>query len=106
MFRSGFGRSGIKAPSAPRPKISRAPKASLARDGFGFQSDFYQSQEWQDLCKAAKERDGYKCRRCPCTIGLQVHHIRSRNSGGLDVLANLITLCFDCHSLYHRHLSR
>jgi 5-methylcytosine-specific restriction endonuclease McrA len=35
-----------------------------------------------------------------------VHHIIPRGAGGPDELANLVTLCSDCHDEAHRILSR
>ena len=51
-------------------------------------------------------RDGYKCQCCgkkPSEkkgIKLHVHHLESRKIGG-NAPDNLITLCEDCHKLYH-----
>ena len=51
-------------------------------------------------------RDGYKCQCCgkkPSEkkgIKLHVHHLESRKVGG-DAPDNLVTLCEDCHKLYH-----
>ena len=51
-------------------------------------------------------RDGYKCQCCgkkPSEkkgIKLHVHHLESRKVGG-NAPDNLVTLCEDCHKLYH-----
>lgn len=51
-------------------------------------------------------RDGYKCQCCgkkPSEkkgIKLHVHHLESRKVGG-NAPDNLVTLCEDCHRLYH-----
>jgi len=34
-------------------------------------------------------------------MGLQVHHVVSRGSGGPDMPENLITFCASCHTLAH-----
>ena len=51
-------------------------------------------------------RDGYKCQCCgkkPSEkkgVKLHVHHLESRKVGG-NAPNNLVTLCGDCHKLYH-----
>ena len=47
-------------------------------------------------------RDNYTCQCCGkknCRV--EVHHLLPRSRGGSDKLANLITLCTDCHHLAH-----
>ena len=49
-------------------------------------------------------RDGHKCQCCKGKSKdnkLHVHHIESRKTGG-DAPNNLITLCSECHTKYHR----
>ena len=49
-------------------------------------------------------RDGHKCQCCKEKSKdnkLRVHHIESRKTGG-DAPNNLITLCAECHTKYHR----
>ena len=49
-------------------------------------------------------RDGHKCQCCKGKSQdrkLNVHHIESRKTGS-DVPNNLITLCSECHTKYHR----
>src|SRR5690242_10214559 len=47
-------------------------------------------------------RDGWRCQYCGTKSNLEVHHKEFRSQGGNDSEANLITLCFACHSLVHR----
>ncbi|MGB9660671.1 MAG: HNH endonuclease [Moorellaceae bacterium] len=42
-----------------------------------------------------------RCEVCGSTWGLQVHHIKSRGSGGEDTPDNLICLCVECHTKAH-----
>lgn len=61
--------------------------------------ELYQQENFK---QAAKARDGYKCQRCgKKNCRLEVHHLIPRSRGGSDKLANLITLCSDCHHLAH-----
>ena len=61
--------------------------------------ELYQQENFK---QAAKARDGYKCQCCGKKgCRLEVHHLLPRSRGGSDKLANLITLCTDCHHLAH-----
>lgn len=55
--------------------------------------------EW---ATAVKERDHHTCARCGYTGKVVAHHIQSRREGGLNELANGMTLCFSCHSKLHQ----
>ena len=44
------------------------------------------------------------CELCGNPYRLEVHHIKSRGSGGDDVEENLITLCAFCHYKVHSGL--
>lgn len=48
-------------------------------------------------------RDAHKCRWCGRANGvsLHLHHIVYRSGGGRHVPENLITLCYEHHSLVH-----
>lgn len=46
-------------------------------------------------------RDNHECRVCKSGDNLRVHHIKHRADGGTDRLANLMTLCAECHDKYH-----
>lgn len=50
---------------------------------------------------AIREARRERCEYCGGTWGLQVHHIKSRGSGGDDVAENLICLCEVCHTRAH-----
>jgi hypothetical protein len=39
-----------------------------------------------------------------CTVGVDIHHIASRGSGGDDTMENLICLCRKHHNLAHAGL--
>lgn len=61
--------------------------------------ELYQQENFK---QAARARDGYKCQCCgKKNCRLEVHHLLPRSRGGSDKLANLITLCTDCHHLAH-----
>ena len=61
--------------------------------------ELYQQENFK---QAARARDDYKCQCCGKRgCRLEVHHLIPRSRGGSDKLANLITLCSDCHHLAH-----
>lgn len=73
---------------------------TLAYHKWGYsRGELYQQENFK---QAARTRDGYKCQCCgKKNCRLEVHHLLPRNRGGSDKLANLITLCTDCHRLAH-----
>lgn len=73
---------------------------SLAYRKWGYQKgELYQQENFK---QAARARDNYRCQCCgKKDRRLEVHHLLPRSKGGSDKLANLITLCSDCHHLAH-----
>lgn len=66
-------------------------------------SAIHRTALWHRRKNAAKKRDGFKCSRpgCDCTEGLTVHHKTPVCEGGSNDLDNLLTLCYDCHLIFH-----
>ena len=62
---------------------------------------YLQSQHWADLRGKAITRDGSKCRRCPSTLNLEVHHTIYRDRFEDSLLEDLETLCHECHHKHH-----
>jgi hypothetical protein len=64
-------------------------------------SSFYekhlQSTKWAATRKATLKRDRNQCQTCLSTESLEVHHKTYERLGNED-LADLITLCSECHS--------
>lgn len=61
----------------------------------GVQTDFWNVREY------VLYRDNHQCQHCKKKNAvLNVHHIETRKTGG-NRPDNLITLCEDCHELYH-----
>lgn len=59
-----------------------------------------QRTQWLETRQQAVERDEYRCSICGKDIDttqLHGHHIEARRDGGKDELANISTLCEDCH---------
>ena len=59
-------------------------------------------ESYDRLRQQVLQRDGWRCQCCGTRSKLEVHHQEFRSHGGNDLEANLITLCFACHSLVHR----
>lgn len=53
----------------------------------------------RSLRNAIAQRDRFTCQSCGRRTRGQVHHIQPRCEGGLDLPANLVTLCGRCHML-------
>jgi 5-methylcytosine-specific restriction endonuclease McrA len=53
------------------------------------------------LRRACFERDDYRCMHCNNRNGIDPHHIVHRSRGGKDELANLVTVCRECHNAHH-----
>ena len=59
------------------------------------------SRPWARLRRAALQRDGYRCRECGTAGRLEVHHVVAVEVGGSNELANLKTVCRECHLEEH-----
>ena len=56
----------------------------------------------ENLRLAALMRDGFECTHCgKSEVRLEAHHIIWREHGGKDTIANLTTLCEECHERVH-----
>src|SRR5947199_7123461 len=63
--------------------------------------EYLQTPEWQETRKAALKRAGGHCQLCSGKGTLNVHHNNYDNLG-CEQEEDVITLCADCHSLFHR----
>lgn len=67
----------------------------------------YKTRAWKWVARAARKRDGYRCRRCGAgkkgKRSLALHHIRpfSRHPELRLELDNLVLLCRACHCWVH-----
>ncbi len=74
--------------------------------GAGFRFNGYPSN-WEELSKAVRERDGYRCSHCGCPdLILHTHHVIPLSRGGSNNMSNLTTLCEKCHRAKHPHMTR
>ena len=56
---------------------------------------------WPKTRAQALARDDARCTRCGSATDLHVHHVQAVSAGGSNTLANLVTLCEDCHRAEH-----
>jgi 5-methylcytosine-specific restriction endonuclease McrA len=67
--------------------------------------DFLKTEYWQKLREQTKERDGNACVVCNGSDRLEVHH-RTYKRRGFEHPSDLVTLCHDCHSTFHKKLDQ
>lgn len=63
--------------------------------------EYLSSQHWQSLRKSMLRRSHYKCQLCNEGGILDVHHRTYENKGDEDY-SDLIVLCRNCHSKFHK----
>lgn len=65
---------------------------------------YLQSFQWKDRRRQVLKRDNYTCQKCLTDgISLDVHHLHYANIGR-EPLADLVSLCRDCHDKLHKNL--
>ncbi len=62
----------------------------------------WRGRDWKKIRKEIIKRDGNKCRECPNTTRLQVHHIVPWRISQDNSPENLETLCISCHQRKER----
>lgn len=80
----------------PHPSgVAIDDRASAARRGYG--------RRWHKLRLLALARDRYTCRECGCVVdgSNPIDHVVPLEAGGEHTLANIRTLCRDCHERKH-----
>lgn len=64
------------------------------------------TREWRILRLQCFQRDDYACCECGSRARLECDHVIPVDAGGTDDLANLQTLCRDCHIVKTRREAR
>lgn len=93
----------------PRTAVRRVAFADLNRDALKAMPyrAFIATEFWRLVRLKVLNRDRERCVVCRSTEELQVHHKTYKNHGYEDSnLDDLITLCLDCHSLFHSKLGQ
>jgi hypothetical protein len=65
-----------------------------------YDEEYLQSDHWKEIRARTLRSDGYACRVCNRKDNLQVHH-RSYDRLGAELPSDVITLCDDCHTIFH-----
>lgn len=76
---------------ATAPSVSQIPLPEKVWLGNAF------NEQWRELKEEIKAERGAKCALCGSQDQLDLHHIKARRYGGLDVKENLQLLCRCCH---------
>jgi 5-methylcytosine-specific restriction endonuclease McrA len=63
--------------------------------------EYLMTKTWKDIRKRVLKRDERRCRLCNSHKKLRVHHRSYPKIFGEESLNDLITLCENCHSLFH-----
>lgn len=63
--------------------------------------EYLNTPEWQDRRKRHLKSVGYKCQVCNSGGIIDIHH-RTYDRRGNEGYRDLIALCRDCHSLFHK----
>lgn len=85
---------------------------ALAARMIGCTAGYVTGRAWREAKAAVKARDGGCVRGGCCTQHVDVHHRTPRGMGGTSNpliyfgMANLITLCRQCHSEIERNINR
>ena len=58
---------------------------------------YLESRTWSEKRNMALERDEYHCSLCGNPNNLEVHHLRYPDVLGTESIADLMTLCCECH---------
>lgn len=70
---------------------------------WGSYKEYLKTEHWQSQRKAALHRANYRCQVCNSSNKqLDVHH-RTYERLGVELPADLIVLCNDCHGLFHKN---
>jgi len=80
--------------------VNRVYRVSSGKDGY---HEYLMSKEWRTKSKTIREFFFDKCQLCNANSNIQAHH-RSYKCKGVEIPEDLVVLCGDCHSLYHKQL--
>ena len=69
--------------------------------------NYLKTEHWRSIREERLKKDNFKCYLCDSKIKLNVHHVTYRKKDKSSILFNesnghLLTLCEDCHLLYHK----
>jgi 5-methylcytosine-specific restriction endonuclease McrA len=64
---------------------------------------YLRSAQWHNKRQRVLQRDNHRCALCGSTHQLEVHH-NTYERLGHEKRSDLITLCADCHAIFHDRL--
>lgn len=65
-----------------------------------YDKGYLSSEHWKRFRAKALAHAGYRCRKCPATTTLQVHHL-TYDRLGHELLEDVVVLCNSCHIEEH-----
>jgi hypothetical protein len=84
-------------------EVDRTVEAAIAALRRLPYAEYLQTAHWQRVRTLALEQAGHSCDLCARGARLEVHH-RTYERIGFERQSDLIVLCHDCHSDFHRSL--
>lgn len=102
-FMRGFGLKKSEIESIIARKNEEASQARMHDLETMPYPKYLKTPEWQQRRYIALERAGYRCQVCNASnVQLNTHH-RTYERRGHELDSDLITLCQDCHYIFHEN---
>lgn len=57
---------------------------------------------YKAISEEIRRMQGHRCHNCGKLGPLEIHHILPRSKGRDDRIENLVGLCHECHTIFHR----
>ena len=65
-------------------------------------AEYLKDKRWSDISFRVRQRDGFRCRKCGASSGLNAHHTEYVSQYPWETpIDKIITLCKRCHSEEH-----
>lgn len=92
--------ASLALPPEERRRIAALTKLAEIEEQSIRYEQYINSPEWRARADRIRARDGYRCRVCNGKHRLSVHH-RTYADLGHEHDVDLLTLCSDCHQVFH-----
>lgn len=104
IFESSSGRIKSKNLRYSTNRCKECANQKLSIDNLKLGRVDRRDGKWKRIARIAYKRDEYQCKLCQNSDEITAHHLDGWNwfmEGRYD-LDNLITLCYDCHTNFHK----
>ncbi len=96
--------------SSAKTRMNASGVVKIRRDTYNTVNGMAKKNGWWEICAQVKKRDKGMCVPCMragrATPMKEVHHVVPLSKGGTTTMANLISICENCHNQRHHHLFR